>query len=104
MKKTFYSFTLIIALIGIAKFFSFSSNELGDDQSFMNHFNSKYSIFALPKPTAQMDFCGERVPLENPDIWERFDKELLKTEKSNLDFYGYGIKSFILSRNKLSIF
>ena len=26
-----------------------------------------------------------------------FDKELLKTEKSNLDFYGYGIKGFILS-------
>ena len=78
MKKTFYSFTLIISLIGIAKFFSFSSNEHADDQSFMNHFNNKYSIFALPKPTAQMDFCGEHVPLENPDIWERFDKELLK--------------------------
>ena len=26
-----------------------------------------------------------------------FDKELLKTEKSNLDIYGYGIKGFILS-------
>ena len=26
-----------------------------------------------------------------------FDKELLKIEKSNLDFYGYGIKGFILS-------
>ena len=26
-----------------------------------------------------------------------FDKELLKTEKSNLNFYGYGIKGFILS-------
>ena len=26
-----------------------------------------------------------------------FDRELLKTEKSNLDFYGYGIKGFILS-------
>ena len=26
-----------------------------------------------------------------------FDKELLKTERSNLDFYGYGIKGFILS-------
>ena len=78
MKKTFYSFTVIISLIGIAKFFSFSTNEYADDQSFMNHFNSKYSIFALPKPKAQMDFCEERVPLENPDIWERFDKELLK--------------------------
>lgn len=78
MKRIFYSFALIIALIGIVKFFSFSSNEHADDQSFMNHFNSKYSIFALPKPNDQMDFCGERVPLENPDIWERFDKELLK--------------------------
>ncbi|GIR80355.1 MAG: hypothetical protein CM15mP81_18650 [Alphaproteobacteria bacterium] len=26
-----------------------------------------------------------------------FDKDLLKTEKSNLDIYGYGIKGFILS-------
>ena len=26
-----------------------------------------------------------------------FNKELFKTEKSNLDFYGYGIKGFILS-------
>ena len=26
-----------------------------------------------------------------------FDKEFLKTEKLNLDIYGYGIKGFILS-------
>ena len=26
-----------------------------------------------------------------------FDKEVFKTEKSNLDIYGYGIKCFILS-------
>ena len=26
-----------------------------------------------------------------------FDKEVFKTEKSNLDIYGYGIKGFILS-------
>ena len=28
---------------------------------------------------------------------KNFDRELLKTEKSNLDIYGYGIKGFILS-------
>ena len=78
MKKTFYSFAFIITLIGIAKLFSFSSNEHDEDQYFMNQFKSKYSIFALPKPTAQLDFCGERVPIENRDIWERYDKELLK--------------------------
>ena len=32
-----------------------------------------------------------------------FDKELLKTEKSNLDFYGYGIKGFILSIIEASV-
>ena len=78
MKKIFYPLVLIITLIGLAKFFCFSSNELSDDKSFMNHFNNKYSIFPIPKPNALMDFCGERVPLENPDIWERLDKELLK--------------------------
>lgn len=78
MKKTLYSFFFIISLIGIVKLFSFSSNLNADYQSFINRFNSKYSIFAIPKPTSQIDFCGERVPLENPDIWERYDKELLK--------------------------
>ena len=78
MKKTFYFFSVIIALIGIAKFFSFSSKQLADDQYLMKNFSAKYAIFALPKPISQIDFCGELLPLENPDIWERFDKELLK--------------------------
>lgn len=78
MKKTIFSFLFVISLIGLIKFFSFSSYEVSDDQSFMNHFNSKYSIFSLPKPATDIYFADERVPLENPDIWERFDKELLK--------------------------
>ncbi len=78
MKKIFYCLILVITLIGLAKLFSFSSDKQSDDQLFIYQFNSKYNIFAIPKPTAQIDFCGERVPLENQDIWERFDKELLK--------------------------
>lgn len=78
MKKIVFSFLLVVSLIGLAKFFSFSTYELSDDQSFMNHFNSKYSIFSLVKPASDIHFAGERVPLEDPDIWERFDKELLK--------------------------
>ena len=35
-----------------------------------------YNIYALPIPE-NMDFAGERVPLENPDIRERMDRELL---------------------------
>ncbi|WP_026449694.1 lytic transglycosylase domain-containing protein [Aequorivita capsosiphonis] len=35
-----------------------------------------YNIYALPIP-AQLDFAGEDVPLYNPDIRERIDRELL---------------------------
>lgn len=35
-----------------------------------------YNIYALPLPE-NLTFAGERVPLENPDIRERLDRELL---------------------------
>ena len=35
-----------------------------------------YNIYALPMPE-NLDFAGEAVPLDNPDIKERFDRELL---------------------------
>ncbi|MBT8256388.1 MAG: lytic transglycosylase domain-containing protein [Bacteroidia bacterium] len=35
-----------------------------------------YNVYALDLPS-EMDFAGERVPLENPDIRERMDRELL---------------------------
>jgi hypothetical protein len=49
-----------------------------NENVFYNKFNDSYNIFALPKPESDLYFCNERVPLENPDIWERYDKELLK--------------------------
>lgn len=38
--------------------------------------NEQYSIFAIPLPDS-LDFAGERVPLEQFDVRERFDRELL---------------------------
>ncbi|CAM3493703.1 lytic transglycosylase domain-containing protein [Aequorivita lipolytica] len=35
-----------------------------------------YNVYALPLPE-KMDFAGESVPLNNPDIRERMDRELL---------------------------
>ncbi|MEM7087545.1 MAG: lytic transglycosylase domain-containing protein [Bacteroidota bacterium] len=35
-----------------------------------------YKVYALPLPET-MDFAGESVPLDNPDIRERLDRELL---------------------------
>lgn len=36
---------------------------------------NEYGVHALPMPT-YLEFAGERVPLENPDIMERMDREL----------------------------
>lgn len=36
---------------------------------------NEYGVHALPMP-AYLEFAGERVPLENPDIMERMDREL----------------------------
>ncbi len=35
-----------------------------------------YAIYALPMPE-NLNFAGEHVPIENPDIYERMDRELL---------------------------
>ncbi|TDN81256.1 transglycosylase-like protein with SLT domain [Salegentibacter sp. 24] len=35
-----------------------------------------YNIYALPMPE-NIDFAGEEVPLDDPDIYERMDRELL---------------------------
>ncbi|MCF4101789.1 lytic transglycosylase domain-containing protein [Gillisia sp. M10.2A] len=35
-----------------------------------------YNVYALPMPE-NLNFAGESVPIENPDIYERMDRELL---------------------------
>lgn len=39
-------------------------------------FEDDYNVFALETPE-NLNFAGERIPLEDPDIYERFDRELL---------------------------
>ena len=62
----------------ILSLFIFGTSKYSDDQSVLNTFLEKYRIYALPKPSDKIDFSGEIVPLENPDIWERYDKEIFK--------------------------
>ncbi len=46
------------------------------DENLEKKLVNDYNVYALPMPE-KLDFAGERVPLENPDIRERFDRELL---------------------------
>lgn len=88
---------------------SFSSREYSESISILESLKEKYSIFAIPKPSSNIYFANERVPLENPDIWERYDKELLKNtywQSNTLLLYKRAAKYFpliepILKKNNL---
>jgi len=78
MKKHIPLIATIIVLLSIMSIFSFSSKEHAENISVLKSLKENYTIFAIPKPSSTIYFANERVPLENPDIWERYDKELLK--------------------------
>ena len=78
MKKKIPLISSCFILLLIISIFSFSSDEYSKNTSVLKNLKEKYTIFAIPKPTKNIYFANERVPIENPDIWERYDKELLK--------------------------
>lgn len=67
-----------IGLICISVLFIFAMQKapsdvnLGKEQPFLNDYN----VYALEMPE-DLNFAGEAVPVENPDIYERMDRELL---------------------------
>ena len=78
MRKLAYSFFAVGGLLILVNLLSFSSEKLSDDDTFRKSFINNNSIFALPKPSTELAFSGEIVPMGEANIWERFDKELLK--------------------------
>ena len=48
-----------------------------EDIIHQREFNNKYGIFSIVKPES-ISFAGENAPLFSDDIWERYDKEILK--------------------------
>lgn len=46
------------------------------DESFEKKIINDYNVYAIQMPS-YLEFAGEAVPLSNPDIYERMDKELL---------------------------
>ncbi len=109
MKKKVFFISSSFILLLIISIFSFSSSEYSDSISVLKNLKEKYTIFAIPKPTKNIFFADERVPLENSDIWERYDKELLKNtywQSNTLLLFKRAAKYFpiiepILEKNNL---
>ena len=76
IKNSLFAVSGFIILIVLFKLFTFSAYEASDDSIYQESFYKNYKIFSLNIPK-QLNFAGEKVPIEDFDVRERLDKELL---------------------------
>lgn len=65
---------IILVVTSSLTFFSYDEPVL-DDSSYMEAFNKDYAVYALQLPE-DITLAGEFVPFQDPDIYERFDREM----------------------------
>lgn len=65
-----------IGLLCLGALFINAFQEAPTDENLEKKIINDYNVYALQVPD-YLDFAGERMPLDNPDILERMDKELL---------------------------
>ena len=71
---------ILITLVAVALTafitLNFSSQDGNNDEYYQRAFQNNYKIFSPVIPD-ELDFCGERVPLELYHVYERMDREML---------------------------
>lgn len=67
---------LVMAVLAVCAISIHAVQDAPTDENFEKKLVNDYNVYALPLPE-KMDFAGEAVPLQNPDIRERMDRELL---------------------------
>ena len=107
-KKHFYFLGSSILIFVLVQLFIYAAELKSDDELYQQQFNMKYGIFAILQPQG-LNFAGEEVPIQSPEIWERLDKELLKNiywQSSTMLFFKKANKYFpiiepILKKNNI---
>ena len=66
----------LIGLLAICGLFVFALQEAPTDENFEKKLINDYNVYALTIPE-DLNFAGEPLPLQEPDIYERMDRELL---------------------------
>lgn len=90
--KFFYTLGWIVVLAIVIRVFSFAIDFERDEEriaTFEERFRELYNVFAITIPD-NVYFAGERVPLQDPEVRERYDRELL----SNTYFQSQGLLYF----------
>ena len=65
-----------MGLLSLAALFIFALQDAPTDENFEKKLINDYNVYAIQVPD-KLDFSGEPIPLKNPDILERMDRELL---------------------------
>lgn len=63
-------------LLSLTMLFVYALQDAPTDENFEKKLINDYNVYALQIPD-HLDFAGEALPLNDPDIYERMDKELL---------------------------
>lgn len=65
-----------IGLLSLCGLFIYALQDAPTDEIFEKKLINDYNVYALPIPD-NLEFAGEKLPLQEPDIYERMDRELL---------------------------
>ena len=65
-----------MGLLSLCALFIYALQDAPTDENFETKLINDYNVYALQVPD-NLDFAGEPMPLKNPDILERMDRELL---------------------------
>ncbi|MCB4808793.1 lytic transglycosylase domain-containing protein [Tamlana sp. 62-3] len=65
-----------VGLLSLCGLFIYALQDAPTDENFETKLINDYNVYALQIPD-NLDFAGEPLPLSNPDIYERMDRELL---------------------------
>jgi membrane-bound lytic murein transglycosylase D len=66
----------LVLIVGISGLFIYAEKDPPTDERFESKLINDYNVYALPLPEF-IDFAGEAVPMTDPDVRERMDRELL---------------------------
>lgn len=65
----------ILAIFGLIQLLSFSTNTEKEEVEHIRNFNENYHIFSL-SPPSELSFADENIPLDQPEVNERLDREI----------------------------
>lgn len=74
--KTIERALAFVGLLSLSALFIYALQDAPTDENFEKKLINDYNVYALQIPD-DLNFAGERMPLNDPDIYERMDRELL---------------------------